>query len=380
MEMPALAEEESAIFAAARSDDIQRLAQLLEAHPTLHLTACDEDGNTALHEAVRCGALLAAGCLLDAGAEANALNAREDTPVHIAASNGDLAMTKLLVGHQAKVFYFNDCGREDSYLGSGYSPLMLAANKGHAAVFNFLYETEVAQLGYITGHGRILECAAYGGNEAIIARILEREPKVLQSMWGKGALGVAVAHSNVPAVVQLLAGGAEVNAIPYYGDVTPLLSAAYCGAFVAGIHLLRHGADVTACDREGCGVLHLAACQEYKGQRALLELAIERGAEVNKRDHYGNTPLHKAAYARSLTGAKALLQAGADTRARDEQGRTPLALALEQQQTLYPPSKALLDVLKHNTTEILHGKANGQRLQTEILHGKVNGQRLPMEM
>ena len=50
----------------------------------------EEDGNTALHLAVLLFQSISVAILLDAGADASWLNVSLDSPVHLAARNGNL--------------------------------------------------------------------------------------------------------------------------------------------------------------------------------------------------------------------------------------------------------------------------------------------------
>jgi len=74
----------------------------------------------------------------------------------------------------------------------------------------------------------------------------------------------------------------------------------------------------------GLTALHLAATM---GHEDMVELLIERGADVNGRDASGSTPLHHAAAGGNKAVVELLLAKGADVNARDNKNRTPLYLA-----------------------------------------------------
>ena len=76
--------------------------------------------------------------------------------------------------------------------------------------------------------------------------------------------------------------------------------------------------------RPGMPVLSFAALQ---GSTEITKLLIERGADVNRRDCYEQTPLILAAWCGDLETTVTLLKHGADPNARDESGRTALMWA-----------------------------------------------------
>ena len=74
----------------------------------------------------------------------------------------------------------------------------------------------------------------------------------------------------------------------------------------------------------GLTALHLAATMAHEDMVSLL---IERGADVNSRDHAGSTPLHHAASGGNKAVVELLIAKGADVNAKDSKGRTPAYLA-----------------------------------------------------
>ena len=63
------------------------------------------------------------------------------------------------------------------------------------------------------------------------------------------------------------------------------------------------------------------------GNVELLEIAIREGADVNAKNEYGSTPLHKSARHGRLEVARALIDKGADVNAKNDDGWTPLLLS-----------------------------------------------------
>jgi ankyrin repeat protein len=91
--------------------------------------------------------------------------------------------------------------------------------------------------------------------------------------------------------------------------------------------LLDHGAKVNARNSYGSTPLHDAA---LSGQRQIVEMLLERGAEIDARDQdSGATPLYNAASWGKLDVVRLLMEKGADINVRTKVGKTPVAAAEE---------------------------------------------------
>lgn len=88
--------------------------------------------------------------------------------------------------------------------------------------------------------------------------------------------------------------------------------------------LLRQGAEVNACDEEGCTPLLWAV---FAGEKDVVELLLARGADIHGANHDGETPLHWAVMLRDRALAALLLARGANVNAKDIFGLTPLRSA-----------------------------------------------------
>lgn len=96
--------------------------------------------------------------------------------------------------------------------------------------------------------------------------------------------------------------------------------------FESARKMIERGADLEAKDSgAGASPLHFAV---MKGNRQIVDLLVNRGADVNSRTRNGTTPLHTAVLYSRLEIAEFLIGKGANVNAESVSGATPLALAI----------------------------------------------------
>jgi ankyrin repeat protein len=130
----------------------------------------------------------------------------------------------------------------------------------------------------------------------------------------------------------------------YSSGLTPLLLAAEKKDTKLIKALLAAGADHTFTNQLGQNVLHRIAESSYifhdqlinqvldfSEAKEIVEILISIGAEVNKSDILGNTPLIMAAREKNTPLVQLLLSQGADINAVNKKGYTALHYALEKQ-------------------------------------------------
>ncbi len=91
-------------------------------------------------------------------------------------------------------------------------------------------------------------------------------------------------------------------------------------------YLIKHGADLNKGDNDGCTPLHAAALEN---NLSAAEIILEAGAQVDKEDKFGNTPLSEAAYTyrKDLSLISLLLKYGADPFHKNKAGISPYEFA-----------------------------------------------------
>ncbi|KAF3188341.1 hypothetical protein TWF788_001017 [Orbilia oligospora] len=123
---------------------------------------------------------------------------------------------------------------------------------------------------------------------------------------------------------------------------TPILLASRYGNEDVVEVLLDRGAEVESGDKFGWTPLLWAA---KNGHEAIVEKILDRGAQVDSKDAYGMTSLHWAAWEGHEAVASILLERGADIEMETAKGGTPLAIAIESN------SEAIVKLLIENRAE-----------------------------
>jgi ankyrin repeat protein len=147
----------------------------------------------------------------------------------------------------------------------------------------------------------------------------------------------AIRNGNLTMVKRLIKNGVSVNTNGdlLWGNYSPLMSAAARGNEAIFDYLLAKGAQTDAVDTEGHTVLHWAVTTGLVGG---VKKLLARKPNLSKRDQSGNTALASACEWRKyrigsqsdkIHGdiASLLLNTGADVNSVNEQGCTPMMLA-----------------------------------------------------
>ena len=253
-------------------------------------------GGTPLHWAVDRAHLTIAATLIAAGADVNAKDDFDDTPLH--SFTGDAAVISLLLSAGADVNAKNN---------GGETPL-------HRVILNLNRAPEDVNV------------------FAVSLLLLAGADVNAKDIGGETPLHLAVYRNRASVVSLLLLAGADVNAKDI-GDETPLHNAATQGHASLVSVLLSAGADVNVKDYSGETPLHYAARRHDRATIAAMLIAA--GADVNAKGEFGHTPLHFALFWGSDSFVSVLLSARADVNAKDSLGYTPLHSAADQERASF---------------------------------------------
>jgi ankyrin repeat protein len=398
-------EPKSLLRAAGRG--LEEVVWLLLTRSDIEANFEDEDGRTALTHAVRGGHMTVVRMLLARSDVKTDLKDKDGlTPLWWAARVENEALVKVLLtsgkidadshdnysrtllswaageGHKAIVNMLLDEGAVlESKDKNGRTPLSWAAEKGCEAVVNVLLN-KGADLESKDNNGRTpLSWAAQYGKKAVVDMLLDNGTGLLSEDkdYCQEQLLVAAWYGHEPMIKLLLEKGeANVNFKDESGR-TPLSWAAEkgCGAVVN--MLLNKGADLESRDKTGQTPLSWAA--QY-GEKVVVDMLLDKGASpLSKDKDYRNEQLSVAAWYGHELMIKLLLENRmADVNFKDKGGRTPLSWAAQEghlavvERLLQKKVNVNVEAASYNGRTALQAAAEGGHLAVveRLLQAKAN--------
>ncbi|MDB6108948.1 MAG: serine/threonine-protein phosphatase 6 regulatory ankyrin repeat subunit A-like [Pedosphaera sp.] len=274
-----------------------KIARLLA--PVSQRTPPIKTGPTALHEAVSNQDMAAVDKCLAAGVDPNGTDKFGRSPFIKAIDLGSVAIIKRLIKAGTKL---NKVSR------NGSSFLDCAVRSGQREIAKLLLEAGAVPNppGSKCPDPLSSACAV---DDLELARLLISKGSVAR---GSGSLGYAADKKTVELVRLLLAEGADVNEVDAQQGWTPL----FCAVFVPPVVYTQKKF------RSGSTLLSIQpAPKPPEGGRVdeVVKLLLEHGADVNRADDMGRTPL---THASSVSVARILIEAGARLDVRDKQGHS----------------------------------------------------------
>jgi ankyrin repeat protein len=227
----------SPLMWAAHHDDLMLVQALIKAGANVKLM--NQFGSSAITEAAIIGSAPVIDALLKAGANPNTKNPDGETPLMAVARSGKIDAARLLLDAKA------DVNSKESW--GGQSALMWAAAQSQAEMVKFL--------------------ASRGADVDARGKVNQWERKIINENAGRPK---------------------DLNK----GGFTPLLYAAREGCVECARNLLAAKADPDIQDPDGSTPLTLALMNQHFNLAAVL---IKGGADLDRWDLYGRSPLYMAA-------------------------------------------------------------------------------------
>ncbi len=286
-----------------------------------------------LADRIAAGDRKAALALIADGADVNQTQADGSTPLHWAVYRVDRELVAALLKKRARANVVNRYGS---------SPLTEAARLGDADLIGMLLDADADPNAANEDGQTALMLAARNGSVALAKQLLEHGADVnrREKYHDQSALMWAAAEGHVPVVELLVAKGADVTVrarandwetqisseprVQYRpsGGLTPLLYAARAGCLGCVEAIVKGGADVDRPNPDGMTPMMMAL---DNGFPVVAKYLLDRGANPHTWDWWGRTPLYIAVTMRggvdsrpgprppeSLAFINALLDAGVD--------------------------------------------------------------------
>ena len=300
-------------------------------------------GETPLITQVRLGELENARRLLQAGADANAVNADSDSVLTMAFREGRHDIVELLAKMNIKVCNAEGmtalhCASDWGQIDLVHRLLELGADvesTDHhcktALDYAGCFENVRAALREHGGKHSLFHAAEEDMPELVVELIDEGADAALIDAHGRTALWLACDNGHESAAGELmeatkLAGALDLGCGSYKQSALHIASSK--GLAVTVAKLLSLGADAALTDKSGCTALCLACRAKHESVAAeLMEATKLAGALDLQAERSKQSALHIAS-AEGLVGTvEKLLSLGANAALTDKSGKTPLELA-----------------------------------------------------
>ena len=229
--------------------------------------ALDAEGSTPLHHTARSGQPDMVWDLIQAGADANALNTMGQTPLHVAASSrASRELVKNLIHARA------DSSLKDA---RGDTPVALAQRHQNPTFIAALIDCGLGEKPPIDGT-TALHKAALLGDDVVIQGLLMAKAKVnATNDEGCTPLHFAARAGKTSSVVLIANSGANLDARDQHGR-SAAHEAAFHGHTAALVALLEQGADAHATTKSGATPMDEARGQRHHETVVVMEQYLAR--------------------------------------------------------------------------------------------------------
>ncbi|XP_028981974.1 serine/threonine-protein phosphatase 6 regulatory ankyrin repeat subunit A [Diachasma alloeum] len=335
------ANKETPLHIAARVPDGDRCALMLlksGAGPNV----ATEDGQTPVHVAASHGNITTLLLLLEDGGDPMSKSKNGETPLHLACRSCRSEVVRKLIefvkdkqGASTATGYVNSLTNEGAsalHYAAQIDPRTVTEPGDDRAVVRALLEGG-ADVSLVTRQGQesaFHHCASAGNNEVLSEMISYMSATEVQKALNKqSAVGwtpllIAAHRGHLDIVENLLANHARVDVFDLEGRSALHLAAEHGYQKVCDA-LLASKAFINSKSRVGRTALHLAS---MNGNTDLVRFLVQdHSAVIDVLTLRKQTPLHLAAGSGQLEVCKLLLELGASIDATDDQGQKPIHAA-----------------------------------------------------
>lgn len=327
-----------------------------------------EEKNDALYKAVARGSLEEVNALLKDGADVNAVDDGEPL-IYRAVGKGNEHIVRTLIeaGADVNVKRVKCCLVFSEFRTfEDDTPLHEAAKLGYANIASILIEAGADIEAKSYSHKTPLDTAA-SFNHYNVAKLLIDAGANVNSGKRWTPLHSFAERNNIPAIKALIAAGADVDAktwfgqkpidvarqrkrtdavrflreesderrnVKFFGKKNQMLVDAIISRNIDVSHhlILSDNVDVDLQNACGMNALHFSASLKEEKPGAMSEATffhmVERSANLNAKDSFGNTPLHYSIENRKYGKANLLIRKKANVNAQNDEGDTPLHIAV----------------------------------------------------
>lgn len=355
--------------------------QLLNAGADIHIL--NESKFQAIHLASHTGNTNILKKLIEKGADINAKDIRENTPLHFA-KNKETAL--LLLQNGANLTQENNNGLMPVYMINDKEAILFLLEKLKEKNIPFdvnKKDRKNHSLLHIAAHYNNPELAELWIQKGIdinqsnsdtpplhyAAKIKESSPEFIKVLLQNKAdvnqktkLGETALHyANSPEIAQLLIdNNADVNAKDSAGN-TPLHLIDNIDTIKV---LIQNGADIKAKNNNGETPIQHTLNKNYSYKLEKVQTLIENGDNFNIKDKDGRSLLHLAVQEKKGDLLHLLLQKGMDVNIQDNYGYTPLAFVATSsvEYSSKTPNKELIEILLNNKADVNIKDKNGNTI------------------
>ncbi|MBA3954145.1 ankyrin repeat domain-containing protein [Candidatus Dependentiae bacterium] len=298
---------------------------------TSSLTYCmtqKDNINQQFFAAIQAGNYSLVQDLLNNGANVNAQNTQNYTPLHFAAAHGHTALAQLLIDNKAPI---------NAQATQNFTPLHLAAQYGHTALAQLLIDNKAPINAQNTQNVTPLHCAAAQGHTALAQLLINKGADInAQTTQNDTPLHLAAKNNHTVVIEILLSYGSSIlqgllsnNAVIQAQDNRLKLSQTTNFKDIA--QLLNKGAYAYPIIKAFIDIKRkqLFNAIESNDREAVAQL-LKEGFTLNTCDKEGNTLLHKAIQSHNLAIIDLLISLGAGKYlyTANKQNLTPLQLLI----------------------------------------------------